>query len=138
MRDCPYHGLTDYVKRKDGRFRCRRCALEAVSNKRRKNKIALVEYKGGKCEICGYNKCIEALAFHHLDPSQKDFGVSNGDIKSLETLKREVDKCILVCNNCHAEIHAKERDEIRLKEAKVREENIRLYEEKYGKIPLKQ
>ena len=134
MRECPYHGLTEYVKRKDGRFRCKKCALEAVSNKRRRNKIALVEYKGGKCEICGYDKCIEALSFHHLDPNQKDFGVSNGDIKSLETLKREADKCILVCNNCHAELHAKQREENRLEEERLREENLRLYEEKYETV----
>ena len=137
MRECPYHGLTEYVKRKDGRFRCKKCALEVVSNKRRRNKVALVEYKGGKCEICGYDKCIEALSFHHLDPNQKDFGVSNGNIKSLETLKREADKCILVCHNCHAELHAKQREEIRLEEERLREENLRLYEEKHGKMLVK-
>lgn len=68
-------------------------------------KEELVEYKGGKCEICGYNKCIQALEFHHLDPTQKDFSISGGT-KSFERLKPEVDKCILVCSNCHKEIHA--------------------------------
>lgn len=68
-------------------------------------KEELIQYKGGKCQICGYNKCISALEFHHLDPTQKDFTISGGT-KSFKTLKPEVDKCILVCSNCHREIHA--------------------------------
>ena len=71
----------------------------------RKNiKIKMVEYKGGKCEICGYNKCIEALEFHHTNPKEKDFNISGGT-KSFNSLKSELDKCILVCANCHREIH---------------------------------
>ena len=77
---------------------------EAVMNWRKRTKLALVEYKGGKCERCGYNKCIEALEFHHMDPSQKDFTIS-GKSKAFEYLKEEVDKCIMVCSNCHKEIH---------------------------------
>jgi 5-methylcytosine-specific restriction endonuclease McrA len=66
-----------------------------------------VQYKGGKCCICGYDKCYDALEFHHLDPSQKDFGLSsNGHTRSWEKVKEELDKCILVCANCHREIHA--------------------------------
>lgn len=73
---------------------------------RHKTKEELVKYKGGKCEICGYDKCIGALDFHHLDPSKKDFAISNSNIyKNLDKLKEEVDKCILVCANCHREIH---------------------------------
>lgn len=68
-------------------------------------KEQLIEYKGNKCQICGYNKCTNALEFHHLDPTQKDFGISGGT-KSFEKLRPEVDKCILVCSNCHREIHA--------------------------------
>lgn len=68
-------------------------------------KEELIQYKGGKCQICGYNKCTSALEFHHLDPTQKDFTISGGT-KSFNTLKPEVDKCILVCANCHREIHA--------------------------------
>jgi hypothetical protein len=107
-KECPKHGLTDYVLRKDGRYRCRKCASESVSNRRRAMKLKLVEYKGGKCEICGYNKCIDALEFHHLNPDEKDLQVS-GKTKAFETLKEEVDKCILVCANCHREIHSKEK-----------------------------
>ena len=79
---------------------------EKVSQRRRKLKEMSVEYKGGKCIICGYNKCIEALEFHHLDPSEKDFGISSkGLTRSWDKIKIELDKCICVCANCHREIH---------------------------------
>lgn len=65
----------------------------------------LIEYKGGKCERCGYNKSMRALEFHHLDPSEKDFGISKQINRNIDDLKKEVDKCILLCSNCHAEIH---------------------------------
>lgn len=69
-----------------------------------KTKLKAIEYKGGKCQICGYNKSIRALTFHHINPEEKSFGISGGT-KSFEKLKPELDKCILVCQNCHAEIH---------------------------------
>ena len=71
---------------------------------RKRTKEKLVEYKGGKCVRCGYNKCIRSLDFHHINPEEKDFGISKS-IKSFEKMKSEVDKCILVCKNCHGEIH---------------------------------
>ena len=78
----------------------------AVSEFRRNCKLKLIEYKGGKCSVCGYNKQIPgAYDFHHLDPNEKDFGIGEGRTRSFESLKAEVDKCILVCRNCHAEIH---------------------------------
>lgn len=80
---------------------------------RRRVKIKLVEYKGDKCELCGYNKCITSLDFHHKDPKEKDFSVS-GRTLSFEKLKNEVDKCILVCRNCHGEIHYNIEEEKRL------------------------
>lgn len=70
----------------------------------RKTKLKAIEYKGGKCIVCGYNKSIRALQFHHLDPTQKDFGIS-GTTKSFEKLKPELDKCVLLCANCHGEVH---------------------------------
>lgn len=69
-----------------------------------KKKKLLVEYKGGKCEICGYDKCLAALEFHHIDPDKKDFSISSSS-KSIDEFKLEADKCILVCANCHREIH---------------------------------
>lgn len=81
-------------------------SYDYVKAHRHKTKEELVKYKGGKCEICGYNKCLGALDFHHLDPSKKDFTISDSNIyKNLDKLKEEIDKCILVCANCHREIH---------------------------------
>ena len=65
----------------------------------------LIAYKGGKCERCGYDKSSRALEFHHLNPSEKDFGISKVLTRSIQSLKEEADKCILLCSNCHAEIH---------------------------------
>jgi len=78
---------------------------EGVILWRKRTKQKLVDYKGGKCEICGYSKCIEALHFHHRNPEEKDFSIS-GKSLSFERLKEEVNKCILVCSNCHTEIHS--------------------------------
>lgn len=66
-----------------------------------------LEYKGNKCQCCGYDKCVDALEFHHLDETQKDFGISDRNVPTdWESIKNELDKCILVCSNCHREIHA--------------------------------
>lgn len=70
-----------------------------------KIKEKAVQYKGGKCSICGYNKCNHALDFHHLNPQEKEFIISGGT-RSFEFMKLELDKCILVCKNCHSEIHS--------------------------------
>lgn len=110
IKECPKHGLTEHVLQTNGSYKCKECRKDAVVDIRRRNKIKLVEYKGGKCEICGYDKCIDALEFHHLNPDEKEFGISCGDTRSLKKLKAEVDKCIMVCANCHREIHAKERE----------------------------
>lgn len=74
---------------------------------RERLKQKLVDYKGGKCERCGYNKCLSALHFHHTDPNIKDFGIGmiRANPKSWDSIIAEVDKCIMVCANCHAEIH---------------------------------
>lgn len=78
---------------------------DAVIDWRKRTKLKLIDYKGGKCQVCGYNKCTAALEFHHVNPEEKDFGIS-GCSRSFENLKAEVDKCVLVCSNCHKEIHA--------------------------------
>lgn len=66
-----------------------------------------LEEKGGKCSFCGYDKCSEALDFHHIDPEKKDFSLSDRNlIFDWTVIKEELSKCILVCSNCHREIHA--------------------------------
>lgn len=77
---------------------------KSVVDWRVRTKQKLVDYKGGECSKCGYNKCLAAMEFHHLDPNEKDFTIS-GKSWSFERLKSEADKCILVCNRCHTEIH---------------------------------
>lgn len=88
---------------------CPDCKYQEIKKLRKQYKIDLVEYKGGSCENCGYNKCIEALEFHHTDPNKKDFSISN-NFKSMEKMKNEVDKCILLCSNCHREEHVRLRN----------------------------
>ena len=58
------------------------------------------------CAICGYNRCPSALQFHHVDPSVKEFGVATMRAHSLKKIQAEIDKCIVLCANCHAEYHA--------------------------------
>lgn len=77
---------------------------DAVKSYVRRLKEQAVSYKGGKCQICGYNRYNGSLDFHHIDESQKDFSISGKSI-SFQRLKPELDKCILVCSNCHREIH---------------------------------
>lgn len=58
-----------------------------------------------ECEVCGYDKNTAALCFHHLDPSEKDFEITNAKTASLAKLKIEIEKCVVLCSNCHMEEH---------------------------------
>ena len=88
---------------------CRKCNHQNTLNRQREFKRKCVEYKGGKCVVCGYNKYLGSLDFHHIDPSKKDFNLSHARqtsfIKNQDAIQKELDKCILVCKNCHCEIH---------------------------------
>lgn len=79
---------------------------KAVSKRRTKLRKMAIEYGGGKCQICGYKKSARALSFHHINPNEKDFGLSaRGLTRSWEKIKNELNKCILICSNCHMEVH---------------------------------
>lgn len=81
--------------------------IAAVIKRRRKLKELSVQFKGGKCIFCGYSKYSGALELHHKDPASKDFSLSvRGLTRSWERIKEELEKCVLVCSNCHREIHA--------------------------------
>ena len=97
------------AKRDTRRYADRKQYLIAAVHKRRKKiRQMAVEYKGGKCERCGYNRYIEALEFHHLDSTKKDFNVSqHGYTRSWERVVKELEKCIMLCANCHRELHAR-------------------------------
>lgn len=105
-RSCRRCGETDEAKlRKGCRYICKSCDAKRTAERHRLYKKKAVEYKGGKCTQCGYNKCLAALDFHHVDPSQKDPDWKNMRHRSFESVMKELDKCVLVCKNCHAEIH---------------------------------
>jgi transposase len=104
---CPQHGTTTFKRRTTGGYRCARCRSEAVARRRRKVKQLLVTEAGGRCKLCGYDRCVGALEFHHLVPSEKRFSLSHrGVARSLEKARAEARKCVLLCANCHAEVEA--------------------------------
>ena len=74
-------------------------------NFRKNRKNAYIQILGGHCNICGYNKCSAALEFHHINPKEKNFSIAQGANKKLIDELEELQKCILVCANCHREIH---------------------------------
>ena len=83
----------------------RSSASEAVTTYRRSVKRRLVEEAGGSCRLCGYDRCIAALEFHHIDPSTKRFSLSlKGVARAFETVREEAAKCVLLCSNCHSEV----------------------------------
>ncbi|OVE78929.1 hypothetical protein BVY00_01605 [bacterium G20] len=97
------------IKQKDIRTYAdrRQYNIRAVSKRRRAVKALAIEYKGGKCQLCGYKKYQGALDLHHIDREQKEFNISKkGHSRSWERVKKEIDKCILVCANCHREVEA--------------------------------
>jgi len=107
---CPVHGPIEHVREVRGYYRCRRCRQDAVVRRRRKVKEILVGEAGGCCRLCGYHRCLAALEFHHLNPGSKEFGVAqNGMGRSIERLRVEVRKCMLLCANCHAEVESSTR-----------------------------
>lgn len=91
------HGLSSY---------CKTCNTTLTIKRQREFKIQCLEYKGCKCEICGYSKSIRALEFHHKDQNEKDFDISRAKLKVFDdSIKKELDKCLLLCANCHREEH---------------------------------
>lgn len=66
----------------------------------------LVEEAGDCCAVCGYDRCIVNLVFHHVEPAEKSFEMSMGTTKAIATFREEMKKCVLVCHNCHGEIES--------------------------------
>jgi hypothetical protein len=90
---------------------CKDCNKQNVIDRKRQFKLKCLEYKSSQCSKCGYNKCPAALEFHHLDPSTKDFIPSHYSNtswdKNKDKVMKELDKCIVLCANCHREEHFK-------------------------------
>ena len=102
-----------FYKKPNGRAGgyCKKCYIVYWRIKARERRQRAVEYKGGKCELCGYSKCIASLDFHHKDPNEKDPNFKTARNWKWDRMKREVDKCMLLCKNCHGELHYKEETE---------------------------
>jgi len=115
MKNCKRCGntkpISEFYKRrgKDGNsVYCKPCSKEQTIYRQREFKVKCVEYKGGKCEKCGYDKYFGALEFHHIEPGKKDFSISNAKLTTFsDIVKKELDKCLILCANCHREEHAK-------------------------------
>lgn len=102
---CKRHGTTEFVLEGRGHYRCKRCRSAAVSRRRRVIKQRLVAEAGGACALCGYNRWLGALQFHHVDPRWKTFQIGQaGHTRSLARCRAEARKCVLLCANCHAEV----------------------------------
>lgn len=81
---------------------------KTITALRRAMKLQAIKELGGKCQICGYNKCPDALVFHHENPNEKEFGlVQDGNCHNWKEYLNEAKKCKLLCANCHAEEHWK-------------------------------
>lgn len=108
---CGVTGKENMMSQGGGRksyCRCKKCHNKFSIERFVTNKKRAVDYKGGKCKVCGYDKCVDALEFHHRDPSEKNREYDANYMKKLdfEKVKLELDKCDLLCCRCHREIHA--------------------------------
>jgi len=105
MMRCSHHGETDFCLDGRGYYRCKRCRSDAVVRRRRKVKTILVAEAGGACCICGFDRNMRALHFHHVEPSLKRHELNaKGVAIALDKLRVEAQKCVLLCSNCHAEV----------------------------------
>jgi hypothetical protein len=80
--------------------------MARVSARRRRLKEQVVRDAGGRCAGCGYDRNLAGRHFHHVDPRQKRLAVAAHGARSLDSLRHEVKKCVLLCANCHAEVES--------------------------------
>ncbi|MCF0124740.1 MAG: hypothetical protein HUJ68_03110 [Clostridia bacterium] len=109
---CSYCGKE--ITSKGNRKYCEVCVPSNLTKNERSNKIRYLSKKkmvnmfGGKCCLCGYNKCVSALDFHHMDKTTKEFDISKytNSCDFSEELIEELKKCVLLCANCHRYLHS--------------------------------
>lgn len=89
--------------KKKYKSKCKNC--QSIQDNSRKEAIILKIVGDYSCKICGYNKCTQALEFHHIDPSKKEYKITDVFSYNEDVIIRELEKCIVVCANCHREIH---------------------------------
>lgn len=87
--------------------RCKVCDYAEQRRFSAEKQDLIKDLYGTSCVVCGYDKCYAALEFHHVDMSTKEYQISKlvGNFSRIDTLLKELEKCILVCSNCHREIH---------------------------------
>ncbi|QDP60454.1 MAG: hypothetical protein GOVbin1096_82 [Prokaryotic dsDNA virus sp.] len=85
---------------------CKTCFIKRKIEERQVKKAYIRQLAGSQCTLCGYDRCTDALELHHRDPTKKEFRVSGMWSFSKERIKKEVEKCVLLCSNCHREVHA--------------------------------
>ena len=103
-RDCGENDPTKFYSNQ--KIHCKKCHSKGNHRVTVETRNRAIEYLGGKCQLCGFNRWSGALEFHHRDPSTKDPALFRR-LKNFENLKPELDKCILLCSNCHQEEHAR-------------------------------
>jgi hypothetical protein len=101
---CSTTGKENFYK--TAAYYCKVCWNKKTADAGKEKVKTLKEEYGGKCSRCSYDKCFDALEFHHIDPSVKEFSLGERRGIRIDTLRKELDKCILVCRNCHTELHA--------------------------------
>lgn len=119
-----------FLIKKEIYYNCQVCSKDIIDNirndskckscvtrlRRLRLKIKSVNYLGGECIKCGYKEHLAALTFHHLNPDEKEFTISYSNHSvSWDKLKEELDKCVILCSNCHHNEHSKYNDENLLK-----------------------
>ena len=132
---CNKHGVSSFslsgIKRP--RWKCKKCLYDTSKNYLYELKIKCINYKGGRCENCGYEKCSRSMHFHHIDPSKKDFSIGDRNpntnknvTKKWDLIKNELDKCLLLCSNCHYELHEKLDTQQKINSLGIHRKNINL------------
>lgn len=116
MQKCPCCGYTkevsEFYMRSDRKGKthsyCKKCVNAQTLKRQRELKIKCIEYKGGKCLVCGVEGHPAIFDFHHRNPNDKDFNIAKvRSLKFSEKHTTELDKCDLLCSNCHRVEHAK-------------------------------
>ena len=94
--------------------RCKSCHNKKRVSDIKNLKLKAIDYLGGKCSRCGYDKFYGALDFHHVNPEEKEFSWRTLRSRKWDSVKKELDKCVCLCANCHREVH----NEMHLDESK--------------------
>ncbi len=99
--------LEEFYKKGADRYQpyCKSCFNQYCQDRWRRRKVEAIKAKGGRCSKCGYDKNYAALEFHHRDDEDKEMDWSKARLASEKRMLAELDKCDLVCRNCHAELH---------------------------------